>query len=308
MWARPRICGHGVRSYFYGDNRRRTETILQELDRIDFRVCATELEASVTELRLIHAHKPRHNTRSKPPKASHWVSMTDEAFPRLSITRSAKQGAAATLGPFRRHKTAVRIREAIWGRRSHSTVLGPSRKAVGSLCFQPAGCGLLSVRREPYTTRVRPHHRPGAARHHHHPGSAARTAPGASAEPGRRAPIRRGCLGARSLPGAGQGHRASSGLADSRTGGTNLGRICRWCGLYRQRTTRHRLGAWYRSAAHSHPCSPGGFSSGPGIGGDGGRGPPRVEMAHCQPHQTVGVDVSVDHTPAHPVPELSLAA
>ena len=103
-----------VRSYFYGDNRRRTETMLNELDHIDFRVCATELEASVTELRLIHGHKPRHNTRSKPPKTSHWITITDGSFPRLSITRSAKHRSVATLGPFRSHKTAVRIREAIW--------------------------------------------------------------------------------------------------------------------------------------------------------------------------------------------------
>ena len=128
-----------VRSYFYGDNRRRTETILQELDRIDFRVCATELEASVTELRLIHAHKPRHNTRSKPPKASHWVSMTDEAFPRLSITRSAKQGAAATLGPFRRHKTAARIREAIWDAARIRRCLGPPGKRSAPCAFSQLG-------------------------------------------------------------------------------------------------------------------------------------------------------------------------
>ena len=103
-----------VRSYFYGDNRRRTETMLKELESIEVRICATELEASVTELRLIHAHKPRHNRRSKPPKATHWLTLTDESFPRLSVTRSARTEALATLGPFRRHKTALLIREAIW--------------------------------------------------------------------------------------------------------------------------------------------------------------------------------------------------
>lgn len=127
-----------VRSYFYGDNRRRTETMLQELDHIDYRLCATELEASVTELRLIHGHKPRHNTRSKPPKASHWLAMTDEAFPRLSITRTPHQTAVATLGPFRRYKTAVRVREAIWDS-------SPIRRCSGSPGRRSAPCAFTQL-------------------------------------------------------------------------------------------------------------------------------------------------------------------
>ena len=131
-----------VRSYFYGDNRRRTETMLNELDHIDFRVCATELEASVTELRLIHGHKPRHNTRSKPPKASHWITITDGRFPRLSITRSAKQGAMATLGPFRRHRTAVRIREAIWDASQIRRCSGPPGSRSARCAFSQMGVAL----------------------------------------------------------------------------------------------------------------------------------------------------------------------
>jgi DNA polymerase-3 subunit epsilon len=103
-----------VRSYFYGDDRRTTSTMLAELSEIDYRVCPTELEASVTELRLIHAYRPRHNRRSKPPKASHWLALTDERFPRLSITRTPKQDSLMCLGPFRRQKVAAAVREAIW--------------------------------------------------------------------------------------------------------------------------------------------------------------------------------------------------
>jgi len=103
-----------VRSYFYGDGRRNTETMLAEMSTIDYRVCPTEIEASVTELRLIQAHRPRHNRRSKPPKVSHWLTLTDERFPRLSITRTPKQTSSMCLGPFRRQKTATTVREAIW--------------------------------------------------------------------------------------------------------------------------------------------------------------------------------------------------
>jgi len=103
-----------VRSYFYGDHRRTVTTMLQELDRIEHRVCATELEAEITELRLIHAHRPRHNRRSKPPKSSHWVKLTKEAFPRLSVVRTQREDGLAYLGPFRSRRSAELVTTAIW--------------------------------------------------------------------------------------------------------------------------------------------------------------------------------------------------
>jgi DNA polymerase-3 subunit epsilon len=103
-----------VRSYFYGDTRRSIAQMLTELAEIDHRVCETELEAEVTELRLIRAHSPRHNRRSKPSRSAHWVRITDEAFPRLSLARTVKEGARAHIGPFRGRKAAQRVVEALW--------------------------------------------------------------------------------------------------------------------------------------------------------------------------------------------------
>ncbi len=103
-----------VRSYFYGDNRRSVATMLRELDQVDYRECSTELEAEVTELRLIHSHRPRHNRRSKPPKSSHWVKLTSEAFPRLSLVRTQRGDAATYLGPFRSRRSAEVVMTALW--------------------------------------------------------------------------------------------------------------------------------------------------------------------------------------------------
>ena len=131
-----------VRSYFYGDDRRRTQTMLHEMDSIDYRVCATELEASVVELRLIHAHRPRHNRRSKPPKASHWLALTDERFPRLSITRTPKHAALATLGPFRHYRSAVRVWEAIWDASVIRRCIGTPGKRNGTCAFSQLGVAM----------------------------------------------------------------------------------------------------------------------------------------------------------------------
>jgi DNA polymerase-3 subunit epsilon len=103
-----------VRSYFYGDSRRSVATMLQELDRIEHRECATELEAEITELRLIHTHRPRHNRRSKPPKSSHWVKLTVEKFPRLSLVRTQRDDGAMYLGPFRSRRGAELVMTALW--------------------------------------------------------------------------------------------------------------------------------------------------------------------------------------------------
>lgn len=104
-----------VRSYFYGDRRRRVAQMLRDLTVIDHRVCATELEALVTELRLIHAHRPRYNRRSRPTKSTHWVRLTRERFPRLSIVRSQRpESALEHLGPFRHRRTAEQVMFALW--------------------------------------------------------------------------------------------------------------------------------------------------------------------------------------------------
>lgn len=102
-----------VRSYFYGDDRRNTTSLLTELSAIEHRVCATELEAEVTELRLIVGHSPRYNRRSK-GGAAHWVKLTTEAFPRLSLVRTLRPDSNLYLGPFRGRRAAETLIEAIW--------------------------------------------------------------------------------------------------------------------------------------------------------------------------------------------------
>jgi len=103
-----------VRSYFYGDNRRSIAQMLRDLSTIDHRVCATELEAEITELRLIHANRPRYNRRSKPPKSPHWIKLTNERFPRLSMVRSFKHDGCLYLGPFRSRRHATTVVTALW--------------------------------------------------------------------------------------------------------------------------------------------------------------------------------------------------
>ena len=103
-----------VRQYFYGDKRRRIANLMKEMERVDHVSCATVLEAEVTELRLIHTHRPRYNRRSRPPKASHFVKLTKEAFPRLSVVRTLRDDGLLYLGPFRSKRAADMVVTALW--------------------------------------------------------------------------------------------------------------------------------------------------------------------------------------------------
>ncbi len=102
-----------VRSYFAGDHRRQIDAMLRDMARIDHIVTSCEIEAGVVELRMISEEAPRYNKRSKPPRSLHWVTVTDERFPRLSLTRSTTRG-LAHVGPFRSRSQAELVMHSIW--------------------------------------------------------------------------------------------------------------------------------------------------------------------------------------------------
>ena len=72
---------------------------------VDHVECAHDLEAGVRELRLLAAHAPPYNRRSKFPRRWWWIVLTDEAFPRFSIVRTPRGDSA--VGPFRSRADAV---------------------------------------------------------------------------------------------------------------------------------------------------------------------------------------------------------
>jgi DNA polymerase-3 subunit epsilon len=76
--------------------------------------CATPLEARVRELRLIAAHKPRYNRRSRHPEKMHWLKLTVEPWPRLSLVRQVAEDGADYLGPFGSRRQAEKCLAALY--------------------------------------------------------------------------------------------------------------------------------------------------------------------------------------------------
>jgi DNA polymerase-3 subunit epsilon len=103
-----------VRSYFTaGEKRARISEMLAAATRVEAIECAHPLEAEVRELRLIAAHKPPYNRRSKFPERVHWLKLTVEAYPRLSIVRQVVADGAAYLGPFGSTRAAEQAAAAV---------------------------------------------------------------------------------------------------------------------------------------------------------------------------------------------------
>lgn len=95
-----------VAQYFNGaDPRTRIKEMASLATAVDHVECAHDLEAGVRELRLLAAHAPPYNKRSKFPHRWWWVTLTDEAFPRFSAVRTPRTESA--VGPFRSRTVAV---------------------------------------------------------------------------------------------------------------------------------------------------------------------------------------------------------
>jgi DNA polymerase III subunit epsilon len=102
-----------VRSYFYGDDRRRIDGMLAQAGAVEAHPCATEVEALVLEARLIRRHAPRYNRRGKGWRRYAYLKLDlAEAWPRLKVVRRAG-GAGAYLGPFRSAAAARLAKEAL---------------------------------------------------------------------------------------------------------------------------------------------------------------------------------------------------
>lgn len=107
-----------VRSYFTASEKRgRMIEMIRLAESVRAVPCATELESRVRELRLITEHAPRYNRRSKHPERMHWVRLTAEAYPRLTVVRDVRQPSNGPsephIGPFASRNRAQDALEAL---------------------------------------------------------------------------------------------------------------------------------------------------------------------------------------------------
>ncbi len=89
----------------------RTADWIGEIADIDFMDCASEVDALLTENRLIKDIQPRHNKDLKDDKSFPYLMITThEDYPRVEVTRTPKDRGAKLYGPF---TSAGQLRGAI---------------------------------------------------------------------------------------------------------------------------------------------------------------------------------------------------
>ncbi len=132
-----------VRSYFTSsESRTRIGEMVGLAATVTGIECATPLEAEVRELRLIAEHEPRYNRLSRRPGKVHFLKLTIEPWPRLSLVRRILDDDADYVGPFRSRRTAEQVLDVL-----HETF--PVRRCADRLPARPsrAACVLAEMGR-----------------------------------------------------------------------------------------------------------------------------------------------------------------
>jgi len=94
-----------VSSYFNKkDHNSKTKILVNKINKIDFIVTESEIEALLLENNLIKKNKPKYNIDLKDSKSFAFIEVTNEKFPRLLITRAdiikKKKSGSKFYGPF----------------------------------------------------------------------------------------------------------------------------------------------------------------------------------------------------------------
>ncbi len=144
-----------MKSYFYGDSRKRIEDLLAETISVEGIACGSELESLVLEARLIREHEPKYNRRGKTWRRYAYLSIDErEAYPRIKVVREPK-ASGAHLGPFPSSKTARMAKEAL---EEAFPIRRCTRSMRASTRFAP--CALADIGRctTPCDGRIDPEH------------------------------------------------------------------------------------------------------------------------------------------------------
>ena len=160
-----------VKSYFYGDERKKVVNLLEEVRSVDGIRCDGELEALVVEARLIRRYEPKYNRRGKTWRRGAYLALDlTDAWPRLKIVRAPKPGDGRHyLGPFGSSARARLAKEALEETVHHVDGCHHQVRAMRPRRHRPMRRPLRrphrsrALRRARPVARLLPEHQPGRA-------------------------------------------------------------------------------------------------------------------------------------------------
>ncbi len=90
-----------VSQYFQNSSKNlKTARMVAAARDFEYFLCATEMEALTLENTLIKQHNPKYNIRLKDAKSYPYIKITDEAYPRLVMTRKRDKDKGKYFGPY----------------------------------------------------------------------------------------------------------------------------------------------------------------------------------------------------------------
>ena len=102
-----------VRQYFQSSRGKSPKVVrmVSQIDRFEYIVTDSEMEALVLESNLIKEHRPKYNTMLKDDKSYPFICVTvGEPYPRIRLSRSMRKDSSRYYGPY---PTAGAVRDII---------------------------------------------------------------------------------------------------------------------------------------------------------------------------------------------------
>ncbi|GFZ76485.1 UvrABC system protein C [Paenibacillus marchantiophytorum] len=98
--GKAKVLKNRVRSYFTGSHSAKTQKLVSEIRDFEYIITSSNMEALILECNLIKQHHPRYNVLLKDDKTFPYIKITNEAQPRLEVTRRIYKDKGKYFGPY----------------------------------------------------------------------------------------------------------------------------------------------------------------------------------------------------------------
>lgn len=98
--GKAKVLKNRVRSYFTGSHDGKTQRLVADIRDFEYIVTGSNMEALILECNLIKTHQPKYNVLLKDDKTFPYIKITNEAHPRLEVTRRILKDKAKYFGPY----------------------------------------------------------------------------------------------------------------------------------------------------------------------------------------------------------------
>ncbi|MHA6483140.1 excinuclease ABC subunit UvrC [Paenibacillus sp. strain BS8-2] len=98
--GKAKVLKNRVRSYFIGSHNGKTQRLVAEIYDFEFIITGSNMEALILECNLIKQHHPRYNVLLKDDKTFPYIKITNEAHPKLEVTRRIVKDKGKYFGPY----------------------------------------------------------------------------------------------------------------------------------------------------------------------------------------------------------------